>query len=564
MSLSKSTAVECFDSEMQTLFYQRTILALWLGVFFFLLFSALDFFVCREKFLLFLMYRLALAAVVLTVIGLLRFETVRPYTPLLMYLSLLLGSFTISMMAGWLGGFASGYYVGILLIIAGAFSVLPINTMQALFTGFSMYLVYVLTVMGKGEPGAEAVTHAVNDSFFFFAIVAATAVQCFEDIRSRQRTYQSKNKVKKLQQELTIYTDNLEEVVRRRMVQIEESDLQFKELYENIFDLVVLVNEQGDIRRTNTRFSQVFGMEGQELTGASFFDFIPPQVRKGVLPEILGHLGRGEDILSKQFQLQALSGDVLDVEASGKWVVMPDGLRNCQLVIRDITILKKMEKKVLESHRLIDNSRRGAILGLAKLAEYRDDDTGAHLERIREYTLILAGELANNPLLKQSITDAFMEDIYISSVLHDIGKVGIADSILLKPDKLTAEEFEQMKKHCEFGGRALAEAERDSGHQSFLGMGQEIAWFHHEKWDGSGYPKGLAGIDIPLSARIVALADVYDAMTSRRCYKPAMSHEQVREFIIRESGRHFDPSIVNVFLSREQAFKKTRMESLLN
>jgi len=222
-----------------------------------------------------------------------------------------------------------------------------------------------------------------------------------------------------------------------------------------------------------------------------------------------------------------------------------------------------MERQVLESNQLIDTSRQAAIFGLARLAECRDDGTGAHLLRIREYTRILATELAEIPDLQHIVTRHFIEDLCLSSVLHDIGKVGIADAILLKPERLTEAEFETMKRHCEYGSIALSSAEKDSESLHFLRMGQEITRFHHERWDGSGYPSGLAGIEIPLSARIVALADVYDALTSSRSYKPAYNHEQARMLIVKESGSRFDPTIVNAFLRREQEFKASRKNLLL-
>jgi response regulator RpfG family c-di-GMP phosphodiesterase len=222
-----------------------------------------------------------------------------------------------------------------------------------------------------------------------------------------------------------------------------------------------------------------------------------------------------------------------------------------------------MERQVLESDQLLDTSRQTAIFGLARLAECRDMNTGAHLLRIREYTRILARELAGNPELKHIVTDKFIEDLCLSSVLHDIGKVGIPDTILLKPERLSELEFEAMKQHCSFGSSALASAEKDSDSLSFLRMGQEITLHHHERWDGAGYPNGLSGIDIPLSARIVTLADVYDALTSSRTYKPAYNHEQARTLIVEESGHRFDPAIVHAFLRKEQDFKAARRDLLV-
>ncbi len=206
----------------------------------------------------------------------------------------------------------------------------------------------------------------------------------------------------------------------------------------------------------------------------------------------------------------------------------------------------------------IENAKLITILALAKLAEYRDDDTGLHLERIREYTKIIAEEMAKKPHYNNYITSEYMEDIYYSSILHDIGKVGIPDGILLKPGKLTPEEFEVIKKHSVLGGDVLSDIEAQIGAQTFLTLGKEIAYYHHEKWNGTGYPNGLKGEEIPLSARIVSIADVYDALTSKRIYKEAFSHQKAKEIIIFERERSFDSDVVDCFLSRESDFIKVR------
>lgn len=211
-------------------------------------------------------------------------------------------------------------------------------------------------------------------------------------------------------------------------------------------------------------------------------------------------------------------------------------------------------------------TRDAAIFGMAKLAESRDPETGAHLERIRNYTRSLAAELRNNPKYADVIDDEFVLMIYQSSPLHDIGKVGITDSILLKPGRLEPDEFEMMKLHAQIGGDALAATQRwDMTEQNFLSMGREIAYSHHERWDGKGYPKGLKGEEIPLAARIMALADVYDALASKRVYKDPMSHEQTSRIIQEESGKQFDPDIVAAFVRVEQKFRdihQTHMEKV--
>jgi putative two-component system response regulator len=196
-------------------------------------------------------------------------------------------------------------------------------------------------------------------------------------------------------------------------------------------------------------------------------------------------------------------------------------------------------------------SREMTIFSLAKLAESRDPETGVHLERIREYCRVLAAELAKSDDFATEMGGDYVHLIYLTSPLHDIGKVGIPDAVLLKPGKLTPDEFAVMKTHTVIGARTLSELVDANPEAKYLRMARDIAWTHHERFDGTGYPRGLAGTAIPLCGRIVAVADVYDALTTRRVYKPAFSHEKAKSIIVEGSGTHFDPDVVSAFLSVE-------------
>lgn len=207
------------------------------------------------------------------------------------------------------------------------------------------------------------------------------------------------------------------------------------------------------------------------------------------------------------------------------------------------------------------SSRDVTIFSLAKLAESRDPETGAHLERMREYCRIIVDDLSHQPQsLGDSIDDHFIEMMYLTSPLHDIGKVGIPDRVLLKPGRLTDEEFTIMKQHTVIGGQTLDAALHAYPEASYLQMARDIAWTHHEKYDGTGYPHGLKGDAIPLCGRIAALADVYDALTTKRIYKDAYSHEVARGIIIDGSGKHFDPLIVESFLRCEDQFREVHRQ----
>jgi HD-GYP domain-containing protein (c-di-GMP phosphodiesterase class II) len=196
------------------------------------------------------------------------------------------------------------------------------------------------------------------------------------------------------------------------------------------------------------------------------------------------------------------------------------------------------------------------IFGLAKLTESRDPDTGNHLERIARYSTRLAEALRRRPGYAERISPAFVRLIGISSALHDIGKVGISDSILLKPGTLDPEERSAMERHAVIGGQCLREIELKLGSSNYLEMAREIAFHHHERWDGKGYPDGLQGKEIPLAARIVAIADVYDALSTRRVYKEAFPHQECVEIISEQAGGQFDPALVEVFLRIQEEYEE--------
>jgi putative two-component system response regulator len=215
--------------------------------------------------------------------------------------------------------------------------------------------------------------------------------------------------------------------------------------------------------------------------------------------------------------------------------------------------------RMLAAERLLSlETRDVAIFAMAKLAESRDVETGAHLERVMNYSRILAQQLPAMGRYVDEIDAEFVRLVYSTSPLHDIGKVGIPDGVLLKPGRLDDREFEIMKTHAAIGARTLDAALRRFPGAKFLRMARDIAASHHERWDGKGYPAGLKEDQIPLCSRIVALADVYDALTSKRVYKNSFAHEVAKGIIIKDAGTHFDPAVVGAFLAAEAAFIAVR------
>ena len=229
----------------------------------------------------------------------------------------------------------------------------------------------------------------------------------------------------------------------------------------------------------------------------------------------------------------------------------------------DLTSQLEMHTKHLEhivkvrTHELL-KTQKTTIFALSKLAETRDSETGEHLERMRNYCVLLA-QIMKYSGEYEAITSEFMRNIYDSCILHDIGKVGIPDVILLKPTALNHEEFEIIKTHTVIGYNALNDASRTLGDNSFLDMAKDIALYHHERWDGLGYPEGRHGENIPIVARIVTIGDVYDALTSKRPYKEAIPHEETVE-IMRQEAFRFDPRIFKLFLYNHEDFDRIRRQ----
>ncbi|MGA2976484.1 MAG: HD domain-containing phosphohydrolase [Spirochaetia bacterium] len=322
---------------------------------------------------------------------------------------------------------------------------------------------------------------------------------------------------------------------------------------------------QGRFRYASPGFLELTGhpsLEALCLRGDFFGD---PKSRADELETIrsLGKVG--------SFPLVALSGSGKKLEIRDSAVSLGESVLG---VFFDVTALMAANaelKDALQVQELLNDSimagaqtlqrtQGAAIRTLARLAEYRDPETGFHLQRICEYTRLLALEVHERSPYAFRITREYGNDISLSSMLHDIGKVSIPDNILLKPGKLDPPEWEMMKKHTFFGWEVLHKADKELGEQSFLTLAATIALSHHERYDGSGYPNGSAGEQIPLSARISAVADVYDALTTARPYKPAWSHEQAAEEILRLGGSHFDPVLVEIFRDVNGQFADVRRQ----
>jgi PAS domain S-box-containing protein len=377
---------------------------------------------------------------------------------------------------------------------------------------------------------------------------------------------------RQLYDDLRRYNEQLERKVDEKVTELRKSEERYRTIVENAADPIFMADPRGTLTWVNQAMCSHLGYLRQELQGLNLGKI----AKKGFahrLFTILRDASEGRETKPVQIELITKSGEERTVEFVCSPVRDNGATTGVEGSFRDITdrvvidklkknYMKSLEEAVVERTSEIKETQRAAILAIANLAESIDDDTGGHLQRIRSYCKVLAEELRGDSRYRDSITEEYCEMIYDLSPLHDLGKVGIRDYILQKPDKLTAEEFEKMKDHAEIGARALRMAGEMIHRESIFSIGEMIARFHHEKWDGSGYPavdingehRPLRGEEIPLCARIVALADVYDALTSKRPYKMPFPHEKARDMILAQSGKHFDPEVVQAFVRREQEF----------
>ena len=231
----------------------------------------------------------------------------------------------------------------------------------------------------------------------------------------------------------------------------------------------------------------------------------------------------------------------------------------CYIYYNDL-IQTDTKNALVAQQKQVSDMRLQITNRLANLIENRDTETGEHVARTSAYVKTLAEDCLEEGVYSDYINKEFIEKMYTLAPMHDVGKIFVSDKILRKPGRLTPEEFEEIKKHAEYGGRVVEQILSGISDDEQIRFASDIAMYHHEKWDGSGYPKGLKGNEIPLSARIMAIADVFDALVSKRCYKDAISAEEAFKIIKKDSGTHFDPELVKVFLKHKNKYQKINIK----
>ena len=331
------------------------------------------------------------------------------------------------------------------------------------------------------------------------------------------------------------------------------------QLFDSLLVSIVLVDPEGKVLNLNGAARKMYGYTWEDVAGESYDALFSRDKNSPSIHVVMKNLN-GEGSFS-QDEVPRFRKDGTPFFTQSHYQVVYDMTEEViayTVMERDLTERIQLERELKQSLEEIKKTQSAAIMGFARLTEFRDKGTGKHLERIREYTRVMATSLKESPQYREYITEEYIENLCLSSTLHDVGKVGIEDRILLKAGVLEEDEYREIKKHALLGGEALGQVDDQLETRSFLTMGREIASYHHERWDGTGYPEGRKGENIPLSARIVAIADVYDALTSKRSYKEAMSHDQAVDLIRDERAKQFDPHLVDVFLENHLVFDRIK------
>jgi PAS domain S-box-containing protein len=336
----------------------------------------------------------------------------------------------------------------------------------------------------------------------------------------------------------------------------------FKDIFQTLTDAIVITDSEGKIVSSNDALVKLTGFSLKELFNKTP-EALLGKTEKSLIFDQIFHLTKEKGQWSGEITNRKKDGDLWDAIINVISIRDENGQTFAYAwQFKDITELKKAQNQLVEYFHKMTQAQDAIIFGLAKLAEYRDMETGYHLERIRSYCKFLAEKLRYHPDFKEQINDKFIENIFRTAPLHDIGKVGISDNILRKKGKLTPEEFEKVKLHTIIGYNTLSSIRKQFVDMDFMKMGLDIAYCHHEKWDGSGYPRGLQGEQIPLPARILTIADVYDALTNERVYKTAYTHERSLLIMRKMAKSAFDPRIFEVFLEYEKEIYQIRMNYL--
>ncbi len=549
------SSMKLFQEESRQLHHRRVYSILLVGIGVMLSLTAYDYFLVPEHFSEFFRYRLFS-------VGFSGLLLVANYQDRLRQRSWIIGfsgyigaGMIILLTMHRMGGSTSAYYVGLIVAMTMYTAIAPLTVTQTLISGFALVCIYLISMFFVDSISPDHWMTLFNNLFFMVCFVFITATQSWAETAARMRECLLRTEENEAAEALGRQAETLENEVRTRTEEQKVSEKRYRILYEALADDVVLLATQGMVLQANRSYYSHF-CKGEWNHPVSFFDAVRPQDREIVRAKLYDVIERGRPLSAWQITLLSSDGGPVEVEINGAPLYWYKEILGVQLVIRDISIRKKLERELVTSLDKVKQTEDAAILALAKLSEYRDVRSLHHLERIREYCRTLAVELSRRPELQYILTPEYIRNLYQGVILHDIGKVAIADDILQHKGSLTAQEEEILRNHTVTGGDVIKAMEREAQGSGFLSLAKNIAYFHHERWDGSGYPFALKGGDIPLEARIMAVADAYEALTATLTPEKILSHHDAMDRIIGSAGHHLDPMIVNAFVVQQDTFAR--------
>jgi PAS domain S-box-containing protein len=549
--------MKSYDEELQQLHHRRVYAILLAGSIIMVLSSVLDTLLVPDYQREFLFCRLGGAAAGLLLLAINYYDRQYRHPLAIGFIGYICGSLVILAMIYQMGGIESPYYVGLILAMTIYAALAPLTHIQTLASGLLPVALYCcIVLLAAPSPGSrEFLLQLYANLFFLVSVVLIIATQSWADTRGRRREYQLRVQENEAAEELALQAKVLEREVEQRSREQAEIEARYRLLFNQIADDVVLITPDTAILQANTSFLSHFSGNSQSAKPRELLSCVVPNQREQLQQIVEEMLASTSPIRNRPLRLVRHDETVVDAELSGNILRRGQEMVGLLLLIRDISARRQMERQLLHSLETRKETETAAILALAKLSEFKDATASNHLERIREYCRLLAMELAGHQELQEVMTPTYIEDICHASILHDIGKVSIPDTL---PDNDPREQHHDLlRRHTLTGGDVIRAMEAESKSSSYLEMAKHIAYFHHERWDGRGHPHGLAGRQIPLAARIMALADTYEEMTAGTVNNPRrMNHEETVDAIVAETGRRFDPLVVGAFTAREQEFRK--------
>lgn len=544
-----------YIEELQHLHHRRVNLILPAGALLVLLFAFLDYILVPEHFSEFLLYRELLVVIAL---GLLIFnlhDRKHNHPLTIGFLFYIAVSIFVIYTIHKIGGVNSPYTVGLILTMTVYTALAPLTAGQTLNACFAVIIFYSITISFTHPLHQPYLTEFLCNAFFMVSFSFIIATQSWANTRARKREYKLRVLENKVARDLHHHAKHLQKEVEKRSKEQVETEKRYRMLFDQIADDAIVITPSGKIIQTNKTFEQQY-LQKTSATEISIYDVTPRRERPALMKLLKQMLRSGESVSGYRTSLIRKDLTITEAEMNASIVQLDKEATTVLLLMRDISTRKELEYMLFTSLEAKKKTESAAIMALAKLSEFRDVSSGHHLERIREYCKILALELSTRSDLNEVMTPTYIEDIFHASILHDIGKVAVPDGLLFSGEPVSERDRDTIRRHTIIGGDVIREMEQESESSGFLGMAKHIAYFHHEQWDGKGYPYGLMAREIPLAARIMFLADNYDDMTAHGEGTTAMIHKAAANAILNGSGTKFDPMVVEAFIARQSDFHK--------